>query len=160
MRIRAKPSHDIDTVQTLFSADRGAHVGYSSCEAPFYLLLTDCISTLRQLVAVHTMLSELRQLFARKDTSLPPDPGQPFSHGMAIFGRQAGDTISTIGLMDPDPQGGSITLYAGWQVNGEPYGAANEGYLPVPDQLLRAVVSDPRVAYWFWRDASASRSIH
>ena len=53
MCIRAKPSRDIDTVQTLFSADQGAYVGYSTCEAPFYLLVTDCISTLRQLVAAH-----------------------------------------------------------------------------------------------------------
>ncbi len=53
MCIRAKPSRDIDTVQALFSADKGAYVGYSSCDAPFYLLQTDCISTLRQLVALH-----------------------------------------------------------------------------------------------------------
>ena len=37
MRIRAKPSRDIDTVQALFSADKGAYVGYSTCDAPFYL---------------------------------------------------------------------------------------------------------------------------
>jgi hypothetical protein len=41
MRIVAKPSNDIDTVLALFSADKGAYVGYSICEAPFYLLLTD-----------------------------------------------------------------------------------------------------------------------
>ena len=160
MCIRAKPSRDIDTVQTLFSADKGAYVGYSTCEAPFYLLLTDCISTLRQLVAAHPMLSELRQLFARQGASLPPDPGRPFRHGMAIFGRQAGDAISTIVLADPDPQGGSIALYAGWQVNGEPYGAPNEGYFPVPGQLLRAVVRDPRAAYPFWWNAIAPAVMH
>jgi hypothetical protein len=85
MRIKAKPSNDIDTVQALFSADKGAYVGYSTCDAPFYLLLTDCISTLRQLVPVHPMLSELRHLLARGNVSLPPDPGQPFRHGMAII---------------------------------------------------------------------------
>ena len=37
MCIRAKPSRDIDTVQALFSADKGAYVGYSTCDAPFYL---------------------------------------------------------------------------------------------------------------------------
>jgi len=47
MCIRAEPSRDINTVQALSSADQGAYVGYSTCEAPFYLLLTDCISTLR-----------------------------------------------------------------------------------------------------------------
>ena len=30
-------------------------------------------------------------------------------------------------------------LYAGWQVDGEPQGAPNDGYFPVPAQLLRAV---------------------
>jgi hypothetical protein len=131
-RIRAKPSNDIDTVQALFSADKGAYVGYSTCDAPFYLLLTDCISTLRQLAPVHPMLSELRQLFARQGASLPSGPRQPFTPGMAVINRQPGDAISTVGLIDPDQQGGSIMFYAGWQVNGEPYGAANEGYLPVP----------------------------
>jgi hypothetical protein len=99
-------------------------------DAPFYLLLTDCINTLRQLAPVHPMLSELRQLFARQGASLPPDPRRPFRHGMAIFARQAGDAISTIGLMDPDPKSGSITFYAGWQVNGKPYGAPMRGTSP------------------------------
>ena len=80
--------------------------------------------------------------------SLPPDPGLPFISGMAIFGRQAGDTISTVGVLDRDSMAGSITLHAGWQVGGEPYGAPNDGYVPVPGQLLRAVVNDPTVAYW------------
>ena len=161
MCIRAKPSRDIDTVQTLFSADKGAYVGYSSCDAPFYLLLTDCISTLRQLVALAP-----EAFGAEADgcpaggASLPPDPGHPFKHGIAVITRQAGDTISTVGLIDPNPQGGSITLYAGWQVDGEPYGAPHQGYFPVPGQLLRAVVNDPRAAYPFWWNASAPAAMH
>ena len=106
------------------------------------------------------MLSEVRQLFARGGAVLPPEPGQPFTQGMAIISRQAGDAISTVGLIDPDRQGGSITLYAGWQVDGEPYGAPNEGHVPVPGQLLRAVVSDPRVAYSFWRRPVAAAVMH
>lgn len=154
MRIQGKPSNDIDAVQALFAADKGAYVGYSACNAPFYLLLTDCVRTLRQLVSVHPMLADLRQLFARGDgASLPADPGRPFEHGMAILGRQAGDAISAVALMDPDPLGGSIALYAGWEVNGEPCGAPNEGYFPVPGQLLRAVVRDPRNAQPFWWNA-------
>ena len=69
-------------------------------------------------------------------------------NGMAVIGRQPGDKISTISLLDPDPTGGSVMLYAGWQVNGEPHGAPNDGYVPVPMQLLRAVVNDPEVADW------------
>jgi hypothetical protein len=41
-------------------------------------------------------------------------------------------------------------LYAGWQVKGEPCGAPNEGHIPVPRQLLRAVVYDPKVSFSFW----------
>ena len=160
MHIRAQPSRDIDTVQAMFSADRGAYVGYDTCEAPFYLLLTDCISTLRQLLPVHPMLSEVRQLFVREGASLPPDPGQPFRHGMAICSRQAGDAILTVGLADRDPRGGSIMLYAGWQVNGEPHGAPNEGYVPVPGQLLRAVVRDARAAYPFWWKPTSPALMH
>jgi len=70
-------------------------------------------------------------------------------HGTAVTARQQGDTISTVGLFDPDPTSGSVMLYAGWQVDGEYCGAPNEGYVPVPEQLLRAVVNDPTVAYWF-----------
>jgi len=158
MRILAKPRRDIDTVRALFSADRGAYVGYSTCDAPFYLLLTDCVRSLRQLVPVHPRLSEVRQLFARTSRSLPRDPGQSFMSGMAVIGRQAGDTISTAGLFDPDPMSGSVMLYAGWQLDGEPYGAPNEGYVPVPGQLLRAVVNDPRVAYAFWHPVAGAPS--
>jgi hypothetical protein len=159
-RILAKPSNDIDTVLGLFSRDKGAYVGYSTCDAPFYLLLTDCVRTLRRLVPVHPRLSEVKELFSRARKPLPPDPVQSFAHGMAVVGRQPGDTISTIGLFSPDPMSGSIMLYAGWQVNGEPFGAPNEGYLPVPRQLLRAVVHDPQVAYSFWLTEGAPPPIH
>jgi hypothetical protein len=161
MRIKAKPSNDIASVQELFAADKGACVGYNTCDAPFYLPVTDCIRTLRQLVPVHPKLAELRKLFARGSIDLPPDPGKPFEHGMAIFNRGAGDAISTILLGDPDPSGGgSVILYAGWRVDGEPYGAPNDGYVPVPNQLLRAVVSDPRYAYPFWLSDTTSPTIH
>ena len=157
-RILAKPSNDIDTVLALFSRDKGAFVGYSVCDAPFYLLLTDCVQTLRQRVPVRPELSEVRKLFARVASPLPYDPGQRFTSGMGLFGRQPGDTISTVGLLDPDPMAGSIMLYAGWQIDGRPDGAPNDGYLPVPRQLLRAVVNDPTVAYSFWRPVAGAPS--
>src|SRR5215471_1212383 len=160
MRILAKPSNDIDTVQHLFSRDKGAYVGYSSCEAPFYVLLTDCIRSMRQLVPTHPSLAEVKELFTRTGRLLPPDPGKSFIHGSAVIAREPADTISTAALLDPDPMGGSVALYAGWQVDGEPFGAPNEGYVPVPGQLLRAVVNDPRVAYSFWLPGGAPASIH
>jgi hypothetical protein len=45
MRILAESSKDIDTMRELFSRDKGAYVGYSTCKAPFYVLLTDCVQS-------------------------------------------------------------------------------------------------------------------
>ena len=160
MRIKATSSNDIDVVQDLFSAEKGAYVGYNTCDAPFYVLLTDCVNTLRQLVPVHPSLAELRQQLTRRGASLPQGHRQPFTQGMGLVDRQVGDAISTVLLSDPHPMGGSITLYAGWRVNGKPYGAPNEGYLPVPGQLLRAVVNDPRNAWYFWRDPNTLKTVH
>jgi hypothetical protein len=159
-RIVAKPSNDIDTVLRLFSSDEGGFVGYSVCDAPFYVLLTDCTRTLRRLVPVHPELSEVKFLFERLGAPLPRDPGGSFMNGMAIIGRQRGDKISTVSLLDPHPPGGSVVLYAGWQVDGEPRGAPNDGCVPVPMQLLRAVVNDLEVAHRLCRPVSASMSIH
>jgi hypothetical protein len=76
MSILAKPCNDIDTVLHLFSRDRGAYVGYSSCAAPFYVLLTDCIRSLRRLAPTHPMLAEVKELFTRTSSPLPPDRGK------------------------------------------------------------------------------------
>jgi hypothetical protein len=159
-RILAKPSKDIETVLELFSSDKGALVGYNTCTAPFYVLLTDCVQTMRRLVSTHPLLSEINLLVERSGASMPPDPGHSFRHSMALALRQPGDAISTVGLLDPNPAGGSIMLYAGWQIDGAPYGAPNDGYMPVPTQLLRAVVYDPAFAYALCHPVSAPPTIH
>jgi hypothetical protein len=79
LRILAKPSKDIDTVLALFSRNKTALVGYSACDAPFYVLLTDCIRTLRQRVPTCPELADIKQLFGRSGGSLPPDPGSPYA---------------------------------------------------------------------------------
>jgi hypothetical protein len=160
MRTVANPSDDIDTVLELFSSDKGALVGYNICAAPFYVLLTDCVRTLRRLVPVEAALSEVNMLFERVGDHLPSDPGGAFVHGLAIMARQPGDRISTITQLDPNPAGGSIVLYAGWQVEGESYGAPHEGNAPVPMQLLRAVVYDPDIAYSLSRPVGGPPTIH
>jgi hypothetical protein len=144
MCIKAEPSNDIGTVHKMFAADDKAIIGYSTCDAPFYLVLTNCLATLRQLLPNHPMLAELRQLLARRGSALPSDNGQLFIPGMMLLDRQVGDTISTV-FLDPQPMGGKINLYAGWRVNDEPYGVSNDGCLPVSAQLLRALMDDPRI---------------
>jgi hypothetical protein len=79
---------------------------------------------------------------------------------MALAYRQPGDTISVVGLHDPRPTGGSIMLYAGWQVDSKPYGAPNDGFMPFPVQLLRAVVNDMEYAYSLCRPVIAPVSMH
>lgn len=159
-RILGKPSNDIDTVCALFSSEKTAFVGYSVCDAPFYVLLTDCIQTLRQRVPTYPELSGVKTLFAREAGRLPPDPRRNFTPGMALFARRPGDAISTLAMIDPNPTAGSIMLYAGWQVDGEPHGAPNDGYLPLPTQLLQAVVNDPAVAAWLSHPVGAPTPFH
>ena len=142
-----EPTNDIDTVVAQFARWKTAYVGYNVCAAPFYVLLTDCVHTLVKEVPVHPTLKQVKQLFERPGSALPPDPGQSFVPGMAIFARLPGETISMAGLLDWSPSVGSIVLHAGWQIDGKAYGAPNDGYMPVPVQLLRAVVSNPAVAY-------------
>ena len=88
-----------------------------------------------------------------------PMPATRATARMMLLDRQAGDTISTV-FLDPQPMGGTINLYAGWRVSDEPYSAPNEGYVPVPGQLLRAVVNAPGIAWWFWHDPGASAIMH
>jgi hypothetical protein len=159
MCIKAEPSNDIDAVHKMFATDNEAIIGYSTCDAPFYLVLTDCLTTLRRLLPNHPMLAELRQLLARRGSSLPSNHGQLSTPGMMFLDRQVGDTISTV-LLDPQPMGGTINLYAGWRVNDEPYGVPNDGCLPVPAQLLRSLMDDPGVGWWFWHEPGASTTMH
>jgi hypothetical protein len=155
-----KPSNDIDTVLAMFSRWSSGIVGYNSCDAPFYVLLTDCIRSLRKQVSSHPGLFDVRRLFARTGGSLPADPGRDFTPGLALFARQPGDAISMALLLDPSPSAGSLMLNAGWQVDGKPYGAPNDGYLPIPVQLLRAVAYDPAIAASLSRSVGAPPPIH
>jgi hypothetical protein len=158
--VLVEPSNDIDEVLAIFSRWTHAIVGYRSCDAPFYVLVTDCVRTLRERILSRPELSEARMLFERSGTPLPSDPGQGFVPGIAVMTRQPGDTISSVGLHDPNPQAGSIALHAGWQIDGKSYGAPDDGHSPVPLQLLRAVVDDPTFGHALSRPISAPSPIH
>jgi hypothetical protein len=90
MCIRAKPSRDINTVQTLFSADQGAYVGYSTCAAPFYLLLTDCISSLGNWWRRTRGFRSSGNCLLARALRCRPTPGNPSDMEWPFFGRQAG----------------------------------------------------------------------
>jgi hypothetical protein len=144
----------------MFSRSGEALVGYSSCQAPFYVLLTDCVRTLREQVAAHPGLFDVRRLFARNGGSLPPAPGSSFVPGMALIAREPGDMISTVLVMDPNPDVGSLRLFAGWRVEEQAYGAPYDGYLPFPMALLREVAGGPAVAYALCRPVAPPPRVH
>src|SRR5208283_2126798 len=97
-RIIEKPSNDMDAVLALFTRDHTAFVGYNVCAAPFYVLLTDCVRTLRRRVVQDPRLSEVERLFARTGGSLLSDPGQKFMSKLVLFSRRPEDAISTVSL--------------------------------------------------------------
>jgi hypothetical protein len=92
--------------------------------------------------------------------SLPPEPGNSFVPGMALIAREPGDMISTVLVMDPQPDVGSIMLFAGWRVEEQAYGAPYDGYLPFPVALLRAVACEPAVAYSLCRPVAPPPRVH
>ena len=151
-RILEKPTNDIDAALALFSRDKTAFVGYDVCGAPFYLFMTNCGRTLRQRVPHDPEFSELKMLFERDDgAALPADPGRNCQPAVGLFPRRPGDTISSI-AMDASPTA-LIVLCAGWEVDGQPYGASSDGYLPVPLWLVHAVINQPEIAGAFRRPA-------
>ncbi len=150
-QILATPSNDIDEVAERFSRYKTAYVGYSPCDVPFYMLVTDCVQTMRPQIERRPELREVKALLERTGMELPSGPFPPFKHGIALIGREAGDTVSTIFLNNPNAHEGSVALYAGWNVNGVRDGAPNEGFLPVPLQFLEAALQDPQLAMWVWR---------
>lgn len=149
-RILAEPSNDLDEVATNFEKLKTAFVGYCPCDVPFYMLVTDCIRTLRTRFTTYPQLAELRTLIDRAGQPIE-DPGTAFQHGLMLFSREPGDRISTVALNDPNPNAGSIALFAGWRTDTGPDGAPNGGYLPVPLQFVRAALNDIGVAFWIWR---------
>ena len=92
-RIIEKPSNDMNAVLTLFRRDQTAFVSYNVCAAPFYVLLTDCVRSLRQRVANDPRLSEVERLFARTGGSLLSDPEKKFMSKIVLFSRRPGDAI-------------------------------------------------------------------
>ncbi|MBS4004943.1 MAG: hypothetical protein KGZ91_16340 [Afipia sp.] len=150
-RILAEPDNDIDKVGETFAKWKSAYVGYSPCDTPFYMLLTDCVRTMRTQIADRPELRELKDLVTRTGLALPSGPFPAFKHGIILIPRESGDSVSTIFLNNPNPNDGSVGLYAGWSINGSREGAPNNGFLPVPLQFLDAAIKEPEIALWIWR---------
>lgn len=150
-RILVEPSNDIDAVADTFAKWKTAYVGYSPCDIPFYMLLTDCVRTMRAQIPIRPQLQDAKRLLERTGVELPSGPFPDFQHGIVLIPREPGDTVSTVFLSNPNPDQGSVALYAGWTIDGVREGAPNDGFLPVPLQFLEAALQDPQIALWIWR---------
>jgi hypothetical protein len=94
LRLLAPLSDDIDIVAKNFAEYPAASIGYSSCAAPFYILLTNCLRTLRKAIVSDNRLQEARQLVKRNGLRWPTGTIASFQHAMFVFPREAGDRIS------------------------------------------------------------------
>jgi len=151
-RILAEPSSNIETVAKSFSRWKTAYVGYSPCDIPFYIILTDCMRTLREQVFNQPQLKEVKALFQRSGFDPPTGSFPAFKHGLVLIAREHGDAISSVLFENLAPDKGSIVLYAGWRVDSLREGTATEdGFLPVPAQFLNASIQNPETAMWIWR---------
>src|SRR6202022_2178107 len=126
-RLLGELSNDIDMVAQQFARFKTAYVGYSTSAAPFYILLTDCVSTLRQRVCSDDRFQEIRRLIERSGMRWPSNNGALFQHASMVFLREPEDRSPSIALLDPSPYQGSIVLYAGWLEGDEPQGAPSGG---------------------------------
>ena len=151
LRIVAEPSNDIDTVAANFATWKTAFVGYSPCDIPFYMLLTDCVQTAGPQIAARPELKEANMLLQRTGAKMTEGPTRSFQHGIVLIPREPGDSVSTAHFQNPSPTQGSIALYAGWSVNGTRMGAPNDGFLPVPLQFLSGACENPEMALWVWK---------
>jgi hypothetical protein len=151
LRISGEPSNNIAAVLGRFRTMKTAFVGYSVCDSPFYLVYTDCISTLLKRIKTHSQLADVQTLFSRTSNTTPADPGIPFRHGLALFAREPGDRFSTVALNDPSPTSGSIVFLAGWRDSLGAQGAPNDGFMPIPAQFTRAALDNVEIAHWIWR---------
>jgi hypothetical protein len=143
LRLLAPLSDDIDVVAKNFAQHPAASIGYSSCAAPFYLLLTNCLLTLRKTIVSDDRLQEARQLVERTGHQWPTGTIAPFQHAMFVFPRKAGDRIP-MALVDGRPDGPSIMFSAGWLEGGRSSGAPN--VVPIPMPLVGAVINDPQLS--------------
>jgi len=160
-RILADLSNNIDEVVATFSRWKSAYVGYSPCDAPFYMLVTDCVKTMPPQIASRPQLWPLRDALHRMGATLPQTNSRGFQHGLALIPREPADTLSTIFIGNPNPHEGSLQLLAGWCTgDGDREGTPNEGFVPVPLQFLRAACQDPQIAMWIWKPVGVRMTLN
>jgi hypothetical protein len=69
---------------------------------------------MRLMVKSRPELLDVKRLFKRNAMELPQVPFPDFQHGIALIAREPGDTVRMVFLSNPNPNEGSVALYAGW----------------------------------------------
>lgn len=142
----------LDETEKVFEKSKTAWVGYRPAEAPFYLMVTDCVLTAYSQIRNNPIFADLRTKMEMGYGGFPRRPNLPaFRHGVLMFGREFGDQIETITIEDPSPSNGSVMLIAGWKDGDRTEGVPNDGVLFVPAQLVRKLIEDPQVLQWITR---------
>ena len=159
-KILAEPSNSLDEVISCFSRYKTAYVGYSVCELPFYILVTDCVNSARDIVASKPGFAEVRGLLHRDNVQIPSSRMRPFQHGLMLLARRPGDAVSCVGHHDPSPSRGSVVFYAGWTIGDRREGCLHDGYLPVPLQFVSEAMKSPETAIWIWKPVEARFSMN
>lgn len=148
----AELAYGIDQADRIFSKAKTAWVGYRPAEAPFYVLVTDCVLTAYKHIKQNPAFADLKRKMETGYGGFPPQPGVPqFKHGLLLFAREPGDQIETLVIEDPSPERGSVMLLAGWKDGDHTEGVPNDGVLSVPEQLVRQLITDPQVLQWITR---------
>lgn len=159
-RILAEPSNDIDKVAEAFARFKTAYVGYSPCDVPFYIVVTDCVKSMPSQIESREQLAPLREVLQGYGELVLEKGLREFQHGIVLVPRSSGETISTVFLSNPNVNEGSIGFFAGWKVGDVREGAPNDGFVPVPLQFLKAACKDPQIAMWIWKPAGVQVAIN
>ena len=134
---------EIDAVVAAFESSEADLVGYSSAQALFYVLITDCQDTVAQVLKSEPKAARIADLFQRDGLPLPEPLGTPFVKACWIFRRRPGDRVGGLMYIDPRQDWGSYFFFAGFMDGQEPRGAGDGGLKPVPRQLLYALLRSP-----------------
>ena len=138
----------IEGADEIFSRAKTAFVGYTPAQAPFHLMVTDCINTLQSMIIAHPAFAGIRSIMERDGRGLPKKSAPPFKHACLLVAKTAEDQVESYLHMDPSPNRGSAILVSGWMEDGIPSGTFANGVFFVPKQLLAEILDNPQLIGW------------
>lgn len=155
MRPIGEVTNDWREAEVRFGKLKSAFVGYDTTQAPFYALVTDCLSSMNVLVQNDPRMAHARQAVVRTGYEFRP-ASKAFQHSTLLVPRGREDKFEVVVLEDPRDDRGSVMFLAGWRdEDGEPAGAPNDGFFGMPLQVLHAILHNPAFLSWMQPDDDA-----